>query len=178
MKQTLFYNLLLLLPLCFMAAACDDDNANLPNVSISATISGGVLDNEEIYVVQGTDLVIDGLTLVNNSGKEGTLGAVTYYWDHYLVGTNIVQPYGLTINTADQKLGRHLLQAQMPIYVVDHPICYGFIQYYVNIVATEAELPGGGTDTPDTPDNPGGETGGTVSPAASFIVNGIIKAKE
>ncbi len=58
-----------------------------------------------------------------------------------------------------QPVGRHLLQAQMPIYVVDYPICWGYIQYYVNIVEAQDDLP-----------DSGGET--------SKVVSGIIKAKE
>ena len=56
-------------------------------------------------------------------------------------------------------MGRHLLQAQMPIYVVDYPICWGYIQYYVNIVEVAEDLPGDGE-------------------ATSRVVTGIVKAKE
>lgn len=170
MKKKLFYYLLLLLPLGMLATACDGDDDNIPNVGVQATISGGVFDNEEIYVVQGDVLKVDALHLVNNTGKEGTLGAVTYYWDHYLIGTNIAQPYSLSIETAGQPVGRHLLQAQMPIYVVDYPICYGYIQYYVNIVGSASELPGGAA-----PDDGGGDV---ETPVSSKVINGIIKAKE
>ena len=154
-----FYYLLFLLPLTFVAVACDDDDNDIPNVGIQATISGGVFEGDEIYVAQGDELVIDALTLINNTDKEGALGAVSYYWDHYLIGTNLTQPFELKLETADQPVGRHLLQAQMPIYVVDYPICWGYIQYYVNIVETQDDLP-----------DSGGET--------SKVVSGIIKAKE
>ena len=154
-----FYYLLFLLPLTFVAVACDDDDNDIPNVGIQATISGGVFEGDEIYVAQGDELVIDALTLTNNTDKEGALGAVSYYWDHYLIGTNLTQPFELKLETADQPVGRHLLQAQMPIYVVDYPICWGYIQYYVNIVETQDDLP-----------DSGGET--------SKVVSGIIKAKE
>ena len=162
--KKIFYYLLLMLPLGMLATSCDDDDNKIPNVSIQATISGGVFDDDEIYVVKGETLVIDGVKMVNNTNKEGTLGAVTYYWDHYLIGTNITQPFSLSINTAEQPLGRHLLQAQMPIYVVDYPICWGYIQYYVNIVESASDLPGGGVEGGDQP--------------TSKVVNGIIKAKE
>ena len=154
-----FYYLLFLLPLTFVAVACDDDDNDITNVGIQATISGGVFEGDEIYVAQGDELVIDALTLTNNTDKEGALGAVSYYWDHYLIGTNLTQPFELKLETADQPVGRHLLQAQMPIYVVDYPICWGYIQYYVNIVEAQDDLP-----------DSGGET--------SKVVSGIIKAKE
>lgn len=155
-----FYYLLLLLPLTLVAVACDDDDDDIPNVGIQATISGGTFEGDEIYVTQGDELVINALTLVNNTDKEGALGAVSYYWDHYLIGTNLTQPFELKLDTSDQPVGRHLLQAQMPIYVVDYPICWGYIQYYVNVVAPGEELPDGGDG-----DN-------------AKVVSGIIKAKE
>ena len=155
-----FYYILLLLPLAMVATACDDDDDNkVPDVSVNATISGGVFYEDEIYVVQGEELKIDALSLVNRTKKDGAMGAVTYYWDNYLIGTNITQPFSLTVNTADQPVGRHLLQAQMPRYLVDYPICWGYIQYYVNIVETADELPGDGNVT-------------------SKVVDGIIKTKE
>lgn len=154
-----FYYLLLLLPLTFVAVACDDDDDDIPNVGIQATISGGTFEGDEIYVTQGDELVINSITLINNTDKDGALGAVSYYWDHYLIGTNLTQPFELKLDTSDQPVGRHLLQAQMPIYVVDYPICWGYIQYYVNIVEASEDLPEGG------------------DPAAK-VVSGIIKAKE
>ena len=54
-----FYYLLFLLPLTFVAVACDDDDNDIPNVGIQATISGGVFEGDEIYVAQGDELVID-----------------------------------------------------------------------------------------------------------------------
>lgn len=158
MKKYFFY-LMLLLPLGFMAVSCDDDDNDLPDIGIQATISGGVFEGDEIYVTQGDVLTVDALTLINHTDNEGALGAVTYYWDHLLIGTNITQPFELTIDTTDQPVGRHLLQAQMPIYVVDYPICWGYIQYYVNVVEAQEDLP----------DN-GGET--------SRVINGVIKEKE
>ena len=155
--------LLMLIPVALVAltlTSCDDDDNDVPNVGIQATITGGILSDGEIYIVQGETLTLDALTLVNQTKKDGAMGAVSYYWDHYLVGTNVVAPYGLTINTSEQPVGRHLLQAQMPIYVVDYPVCWGYIQYYVNIVATADELPS----------DPGAATARTVE--------GIVKAKQ
>lgn len=157
--KKIFYYLLLMLPMMAIATSCDDDDDKVPDVSVQATISGGVFYEDEIYVVKGEELKIDGLTLENRTKKDGVLGAVTYYWDHFLIGTNITQPFSLAINTADQPVGRHLLQAQMPVYVVDYPICWGYIQYYVNIVETADELPGDGNVT-------------------SKVVKGVIKTKE
>lgn len=140
-----FSTMLLLLPLTLMMCACsDDDDDDVPNVGISCTISGGVFSDDAIYVAQGTALKVDGLTLVNHTDQDGAIGAVNYYWDHYLIGTNPTPPYELVLETADLAVGRHLLQAQMPIYVVDYPICWGYVQYDVVVVADASQLPGGG----------------------------------
>jgi len=148
-----------MLPFGLMTVSCDDDDNDVPDVGIHATISGGVFDGGEIYVTQGDVFTINALTLVNRTDKEGALGAVSYYWDHYLIGTNITQPFELKLDTSGQPVGRHLLQAQMPIYVVDYPICWGYIQYYVNIVEAQEDLPEGDGET-------------------SKVVHGIIKDKE
>jgi hypothetical protein len=55
----------------------------------------------------------------------------------------MVQPFTFTIQTSEQTVGKHLLQAQMPIYVAGYSVCWGFIQYYVNIVATADDMPEG-----------------------------------
>jgi len=156
MKKFLTY-LLIALPLVFMATACDDDDDKVPNVGVRCTISGGVFIDDVIYVEQGNVLKIDGLTLINNTDQEGTFGAVSYYWDHYLIGTNPAAPYELLIDTSDLPLGNHLLQAQMPVYVVGYPICWGYFQYEVCIVEPQ-QLPEGD--------------------AHAKIITGIIKAQE
>lgn len=149
MKKSIFYYLLLLLPFTFAAVSCsDDDEKDIPNVGIQATVTGGVVEGNNIYVVQGDTLTIDAVNLINKSGKDGAMGAVTYYWDRFLVGTNVTVPFSFSVNTAAEPVGRHLLQAQMPIYVVDYPICWGYFQYYVNIVPTAADLPGQPDGTP------------------------------
>lgn len=142
-----FFYLLLLLPLAMISTSCDDDDDKVPDVNISASITNGVVKDGVIYAVKGDTLIVDQITLVNNSGKEGTIGAVTYYWNHYLMGTAVVAPYTVKINPDVMPVGRHLLQATMPVYVVDYPVCFGEIAYPVQVVETADELPG----TPDTP---------------------------
>lgn len=145
-----FSIMLMLLPLTILATACDDDDDDMPNVGVQCTISGGVFEGNVIYVTPGSTLRIDGLTLINHTDKDAALGAVSYYWDHYLVGTNPTAPYELELDTSDMQPGIHLLQAQMPIYVVGYPICWGYIQYEVYIVTDESQIPGDGTETSKT----------------------------
>lgn len=150
MKKFL-YSLLFLLPLGFAAASCDDDDDKVPNVNIQAQMEGGVLDDGTIYVVEGENLQITSLTLVNNTNKEGVIGAVTYYWNFSPIAVASVSPYECTIPTAGMQPGRYLLQARMPIYVVDYPICWGLLEYFVEIVESPDDLPG----TPGTATLPG-----------------------
>lgn len=145
MKKYVLY-LFLMMPLAMGVSSCSDDDNDVPDVSVSATISGGVFYDDEIYVVQGDDLKVEALNLINRTQKDGSLGVVSYYWDNYLIGTNVLQPFGLVINTAEQAVGRHLLQAQMPVYVVDYPVCWGYVQYRVNVVESSEQLPENGDE--------------------------------
>jgi hypothetical protein len=139
-----FSFLLAMLPFAAVTTSCDDDGeSDLPDVDVTATISGGTFYEGEIYIVQGQALTIESMTLDNYTKQDGAIGSVTYYWDHYLFSTQMVQPFTFTIQTSEQTVGKHLLQAQMPIYVAGYSVCWGFIQYYVNIVATADDMPEG-----------------------------------
>ena len=138
MKNLLY--LLLLLPLALVTASCDDDDNKVPDVSINTSIEGGVYKDGVIYVVQGTPLVLE-VSLDNHTDKDGQLGVITFYWDHYLAGQAVTVPYTFEIPTASQPVGTHLLQAEMPVYVVDYPICVGYFGYQVKIVASADDLP-------------------------------------
>lgn len=137
MKKLLY--LLLLLPMALVTASCDDDN-KVPDVSINTSIEGGVYKDGVIYVVQGTPLVLE-VSLDNHTDKEGQLGVITFYWDHYLAGQAVTVPYTIEIPTATQPVGNHLLQAEMPVYVVDYPLCVGYFDYVVKIVPSADDLP-------------------------------------
>lgn len=138
MKKLLY--LLLLLPLTLVGVSCDDDDNRIPDVSVKTTIEGGVFHDNTIYVVQGEVLKIN-VALENHTDKDGQMGVVTFFWDHYLAGQAVTVPYQFEVNTANQPVGTHLLQAEMPIYVVDYPICTGYFDYNVKIVPTADDMP-------------------------------------
>lgn len=140
MKKYL-YLLLLLLPLGMVSVSCSDDD-KLPDVSVQAKISDGVVSDDVIYVVQGESLTIDGITLVNNTGKDAAIGVVNYYLDGMYLGQSMVAPYGFELETDNLPIGKHLLTAEMPVYVVDYPICFGAFSFYVQIVEDASQLPG------------------------------------
>lgn len=139
------YSILFILPLCLAVASCDDDDDKVPNVNIQAQVEGGILKDGTIYVAEGENLQITSLTLINNTSKEGVIGAVTYYWNFSPIAVASVSPYECTIPTAGMQPGRYLLQARMPIYVVDYPICWGLVEYFVEIVESPDDLPGAPT---------------------------------
>lgn len=140
MLKKVFY-LLLLLPLGFIAGSCDDDN-DLPDVGLQATISQGVVSDNTIYVVQGETLQIDAVTLVNNTGKDGAIGVVNYYIDGLNIGQSVLAPYAFSIETANLPVGTHTLTAEMPVYVVDYPICFGAFSFTLQVVENPSDLPG------------------------------------
>ncbi len=140
--KKLFY-LFLALPLLFVS--CDDDK-DLPNVEIYATFDGGTQVDDVYYIVQGQELQVTGVTLVNHDDKEASLGGVRYFWDYMPIGTTITQPYAITISTEEMPVGNHLLQAEMPIYAVGYSICTGFMAKKIAVVAEEEDIPA--VDTP------------------------------
>lgn len=141
MKKYLYY-LLLLLPLGLAATACHDDDDDVPDVSLQATVEGAVVDNNTIYVVKGDNLVISAITLDNRTGKDGAIGAVTYYLNNVNIGQSLVSPYGLELPTEGMAAGGYILTAEMPVYVVDYPICFGAFSFSIVVVEDASELPG------------------------------------
>jgi len=135
--KKLFY-LFLALPL-FMIS-CDDDN-DLPDVEIYATFEGGTQVDDVYYIVQGQDLQVTGVTLVNHGEKEATLGGVRYFWDYMPIGTTITSPYAITVSTGEMPVGNHLLQAEMPVYAVGYPICTGYLAKKIIVVAEQEDIP-------------------------------------
>ena len=140
MKKFLY--LLLLLPLAFAATSCDDDDDKVPEVDITATVTNGYVDGNTIYVVQGETLGME-ISMVNHTNKDGQIGAVSMQIDYYPYARAIVAPYKFDINTATMPVGRHLLQAEMPVFVVDYPICYGYFDCIICVVASKDDIPAG-----------------------------------
>ncbi len=138
MKKIIYY--LLMLPLLALCASCDDDDNKVPNVGIQATFSGATIDDGIIYVVKGEELKVDQLNLVNNSGKDGGMGVVTFYINGALIGQAYASPYEFQIPT-NLTPGDYLLEISTPIYVVDSPICYGFFSYKMRVVESADDLP-------------------------------------
>lgn len=137
--KKLYYLLLLALPL-ISVTACDDDD-DLPDVSLTATIDGATRVDRTLYVVSGDTLAIESINLIDNTKKGAVIGSASYFWDYYRLGSTIVAPYGMDIDTEGAATGNHLLQINVSIYAVDYSPCIGYMEYPVKIVASENDIP-------------------------------------
>lgn len=141
------------LPLIFTSCSNDDD---LPEVDLSVSFRGATEQNGTLYLVEGDTLVIEGLNVSPVSGsKKATLGATAYYWDYQFLGTTMVEPFGLRINTEELPAGDYLLQINTTVFQVGKSVGIAYITFPVKIVPAQ-QLPEGvsrdqgGTITPDT----------------------------
>lgn len=139
MKKFLY--LLLLLPLGLISASCSDDDDKVPDVGLQATVSGGTVEDNVIYVAQGTPLVIEQMTIVNHTGKDAAIGVVNYFIDGVAAGQSLLAPYRFELYTDNLPVGDHVLTAEMPVYVVDYPICFGAFSFNVKVVEAPEDLP-------------------------------------
>ncbi|MCI9172100.1 hypothetical protein [uncultured Duncaniella sp.] len=151
MKKFLY--LLLALPMFASMAACDDDDNNIPDVSVSIEYSGGTLNDGVLTVVQGDTLKIEGLkvTPAPNTGK-AMLGQTTYFFDGRPFFTTAIAPFGVDIVTDDLAVGNHTLSVNSQIFQEGKSIGWGVFSYKLDIVEAPEDQPGdtgGGTDTPE-----------------------------
>ncbi len=152
MKRFLY--LLLALPLMVLVASCSDDDKDLPQVTFSMDYSGATLTDGVLSIPQGHDLVINSLKVTPVEGtKKATLGRVTYFLDGFPIYETIVDPYTVTISTANLEVGKHLLQIRAGIFQVDKEAAFGVFSYTLDVTEpvpddTPGDTPGG-TDTPD-----------------------------
>lgn len=148
MIKKLLYLLVCTLPVLGFTA-CHDDDEDIPNVDFSIQISGGEYSDGQIYAVAGTDLTIEGITVVNQEqGKGAMIPYANYYWDYSFLGQSVEQPYGYNIVIPeDYELGKHLLEITCPVYAVDKAPAYAILSYPVVVVESADQLPGDGTAT-------------------------------
>ncbi|MDE5810626.1 MAG: hypothetical protein K2H59_10175 [Muribaculaceae bacterium] len=147
-----FFYLLLALPLAIFATSCSDDDKDVPDVDLVASFDAAQYDGG-LYVVQGDTLTIESLNLVNNTNKNGGLGAVNYFIDNVRVGSTILQPYTFSILTEGLPVGVHTLGVTAQVLVVDYPINIAAIEFPLNIVASADDIPAGAI-TPVNPEQP------------------------
>lgn len=155
MKRFLY--LLLVLPLLGVVTSCDDDDKDLPNVSLAIDYEGGSEVDGVVSVAQGTTLEITALKAIPAEGtKEATLTNVVYFLDGIPVGRTNLMPFAINIPTGELEVGEHYLGVQATVLQVDKSVGFAVARFKFNVTPAETEEPGGdeggtgGTVTPDT----------------------------
>lgn len=151
MKKLLY---LLMLPLiAVMVTSCDNDDKDLPNVTLSIEYSGATEQDGVLSVEQGQILYIDALKVTPAEGtKQATLGQTIYYVDGLPFYSTVLVPFATEINTTGMKIGEHTLGVRTTVYQVDKEIGFALAQFRFNVTEpTEGDTPeeGSGTLTPD-----------------------------
>ena len=151
MKKLVY--LLLALPLMVIAAACSDDDSNLPDVSIHVDYKNAKVVDRQVYVVKGDTLVVDPIYVKSNrEGKNAAIvGGVSYWWDGVpysfrlpngtLVNLNPVPPYRVTVPTAEAEVGDHSLTLLMNIAQEGSELASAAAGITVNVVASADDIP-------------------------------------
>lgn len=126
-------------------ASCEDAN-DLPDVNFNVAISGAQFVGNEIYVVQGSSINVDEVSVVNNEhGKGATIPYVNYYFDYRFIGQNAQAPYGFTIDIPDSvMIGSYSLEITAPVFATDKAPGYGIVTYKVNVVQSADDIPDNG----------------------------------
>ena len=146
--KKLFY-LILALPLVGLFSSCNDDD-KFPDVEITASFEGGTQMDDAYYVVQGDEFEVSQVVLQNNGTEEAVIGGVRYFLDYMPIGTTVVQPYSITINTENMPVGNHILTAEVPVYAVGYSVCTGVFAKKIKVVAEADDVPSTGTPSDPT----------------------------
>lgn len=143
----------LVIPSLALTSCDDDDDSDMPDVTISLSYGeGAVAVDHQVYVVKGNDLTVTGVYVrANRPGKTATLGPVTYSFNGVVVGYNPVAPFGITLPTASLEPGQYVLTLSMTVAEVHCELAQGMASVPVNVVDSESDIP-------SNPDNDGGNT--------------------
>lgn len=139
MKFIKYWLLLFIIPL---AASCDH-NDDLPDIDVTVTVKGCVVNENTIYVVKNDGFEVISVDLVNHGKKNAVIGSVVYLWDYARVGDSVTAPYSYKFNTSSTEPGTHLFQMEAAIYAVDYAPAIAFMSYNVVVVESTADLPQG-----------------------------------
>ena len=140
------YLLVMLVPALALVSCHDDDN-DIPNVDFNLSFENAVEVDGSLYVVQGETMKITGIDVQNNEADKGALiTAATYYWDGYYIGTTVQPPFGFEFDvTENVPVGKHQIEIECPLFAVDKSPATAIVFMYVNVVASEEEIPGQGS---------------------------------
>ncbi len=139
MKKLLY--LLLLIPFGFLASCQSDDD--LPQVTLDVTFDNVAYQNGVLYVIQGEEWGVEGISVKSLNGENTTLANVGYNLDNISVGFSNVAPYSISFDSSVMPLGTHLLDIGFNVLQVSKPISNGVLSYYVKVVESADEIPNG-----------------------------------
>ncbi len=149
MKKTFILLTAIAAAVCAGFTSCDDDN-DLPDVSMSITIEGGVFDTDgDIYVVQGDELNVQSVNIVNNiQGQSAAITYANYYWNYQLVAASTLPPFGCAgLTDADTPVGKYDLEITTNVLAVDKELANAVLDYDVIVVADASQIPASATGT-------------------------------
>lgn len=140
MKKFLL-SLLVVIPAIFMASCHDDDN-DLPEVDFNIEYSGGVIADDQLYVVQGDTLSVDSVWVTpRNNTKNAAVLSVTYRLDGWMIASTPFQPFSCVIPTAGLKPGKYVLGLQAPVVQVDKTPATAYTSRTITVVENAADVP-------------------------------------
>lgn len=145
--KKLFALLLILLPLTATFVSCSDDD-DLPDVSLSLTISNAEALGDTIYVVQGDTLKVDAINITNN--EQGKTALITHATYNFL-GFAYERPFApfawkyatsADVDNVDYiPVGKYPLNIVVNIAAEGKSLAFAVMPYIVQIVATPDDIP-------------------------------------
>lgn len=144
--KKIFYLILLLIPSLALTSCHDDDD--IPNVDFNIALDENATEvNGDIYVLEGQNFSITGISVTNlDSNKGALITSASYYWNGYYLATNIQPNYGYTFNLENTPVGKYRLEIECPVYAADKSPATAVVFINVYIVASADDIPAG---TPD-----------------------------
>lgn len=146
--KRIFSYLFMVLPM-LMITSCDDDH-DLPPVNVTIDVSGVTVVDNDLYVVQEDGFEVDAVNLENHSNKNAVIGATSYFWDGWHVGTTAQAPFAFEFNMDETQIGAHLFQVECSIYAVDYAPAVAQLGYKIHVVESADDIPGGVNPTTKT----------------------------
>lgn len=144
---------LLLLALPLLMVSCDDDD-KLPNVYLKVDGSGGVSHDGYIYIMQGDELSIEGISVVaEESTTNVRITGAEYFLDYRPVWSTVIAPYAYKLETGNLPTGNHLLEIKCPVLAVGYSPAIAYVSYRIKVVDSIDDMP---------------EDDGTVTVSGSF----------
>ena len=136
-----FYLLLIAAPLLGITSCNPEDD--LPDADLTVSYSGATEIDDIFYVVKGTRLSIDEISVKSaDASKKATIGASAYYWNYQYVGTTITEPFGMTFDTASMPTGDYMLQINTTVYQEGKSVGIAYMSFPVKIVEAPDGVPG------------------------------------